>query len=179
VIVRHNLSQTAAAEFSADEVYRYRLRRSFVGSVLDKPENPVVFIMLNPSTANAIDDDPTIRRCCSFARAWGHSDLLVVNLFALRSTDPDALLSHADPVGPENNEVLADLPRCKIVVAWGSHIASRKRAEFVATILESDRLNALGVTLSGAPKHPLYLRADSLLIPWSATQAGQKRSAAE
>jgi hypothetical protein len=165
--VRYNLPKTAAAEFSVDEVYRYRLRRSFTGHVLEKPAKPVVFLMLNPSTANAIEDDATIRRCCGFALAWGHTDLLVTNLFALRSTDPDALLSHADPIGPANDAVLADLPDCPIIAAWGAHIAAPKRAERVVELVKRPLL-CLGTTAQGAPRHPLYLKADSMPVPWRA-----------
>lgn len=168
MITRYNLGGTAGAEFSECGTYRYRLRRSFTGRVLEAPTNPVVFLMLNPSTADATEDDPTIRRCCGFARAWGHTDLLVSNLFALRSTDPDALLSHPDPVGPENNEVLAGLPRCPIICAWGSHVAARERGKFVTAMLRGsgDRLLCLGLTKGGAPRHPLYLPASAVLRPF-------------
>lgn len=166
MIVRHNLTYSAGAEFSDDEVYRYRLRRSFAGNVLEKPVRPVTFLMLNPSTATALEDDPTIRRCIGYARAWGYTDLLVANIFALRSTDPDALLSHADPVGPENDAVLADLPDGPVIAAWGSHIAARKRAGRVVELVRRP-LMALGVTQGGAPRHPLYLRADLCPQPWA------------
>lgn len=161
MITRYNLGGTAGAEFSECGTYRYRLRRSFTGRVLEAPTNPVVFLMLNPSTADAIEDDPTIRRCCGFARAWGHSDLLVSNLFALRSTDPDALLRHPDPVGPENDAVLAGLPRCPIIAAWGAHPAAVKRARAVRELLAGRELLALGLTKGGAPRHPLYLLASA------------------
>jgi hypothetical protein len=163
--VRHNLLRTAAAEFSDDEVYRYRLRRSFAGDVLAPPPNPVVFLMLNPSSATALEDDPTIRRCIGFAKAWGHSDLLVGNIFALRSTNPDALSGHTDPIGPENDAVLADLPDCMIVAAWGAHLMAARRSARVRELLGRE-LHCLGTTNSGAPKHPLYLPAVSTPRLW-------------
>lgn len=166
-IIRHDLALTAAAEFSDCERYRYVLRRCFAGSVLDAPANPVVFCMLNPSTATAMENDPTVRRCIGFAKAWGHSDLLVVNLFAMRSTDPDELTRAVDPVGPENDAALASIPATvPVVLACGSHKMVTKRLARAAEILARPLL-CLGVTAAGLPKHPLYLRVDSPLIPWN------------
>ena len=121
-----------------------------------------MFVGLNPSTADEARDDPTIRRCVGFARDWGFARLDVVNLYAFRSTDPRALWRAGDPVGPENDLVLAHvLGRADFVLAaWGVH-ARQERVRDVASILGRLRLHALGVTNAGAPRHPLYVRADA------------------
>lgn len=157
------------AELSDDGRHRWMLARRWASGHL------VRFVMLNPSTADATVDDPTIRRCVGFAKAWGFAGLHVVNLYALRSTDPKALWAtdYADRVGEENNSHLQweaawarvhDLP---IVAAWGANAEPRRVAE-VLEIPHMDRLQALGVTKAGQPRHPLYLRSDSQLQPWTA-----------
>lgn len=137
--------------------YRYRLERTW------DPELPrVAFLMLNPSTADAEADDPTIRRCIGFAKSWGFGGLIVGNLFALRSTDPKALYSHPDPIGPENNGHLRTISvdAETIVCAWGAHGAFRDRGREVAKMLDFCNLAALKVTKEGHPGHPLYIAAD-------------------
>lgn len=110
----------ATADFSPDLSYRYRLTRTWDQClVCNRP--PAVFVMLNPSTADASLDDPTIRRCVGFAKAWGCPGLTVVNLYALRSADPKALWSHPDPVGPDNNRWISEV----LLRAW------RQRAPLV------------------------------------------------
>ena len=117
--------------------------------------------MLNPSTADAIMDDPTIRRCIGYAEDWGYGRLVVGNLFALRSTDPRQLDDHSTPVGSDNDEHL--LAICdeaeKIIVAWGTHGSLRDRDRKVAQLLNVD-LYALDTTQDGHPAHPLYQPAD-------------------
>ena len=95
---------TSGATFSDDGVYRYRLWREW-----DADLPSCLFIMLNPSTADATQDDPTIRRCIDYARRWGFGRLEVGNLFALRSTDPKALYAADDPVGPDNDDALMEM----------------------------------------------------------------------
>lgn len=167
--IRHDMLRTRAAEFSDCGTYRYRLRYIVHGGdVLAEPVAPVVFLMLNPSTADELKPDPTVTRCLGFARSWGRSDLFVVNLFALRSTDPAALTTHADPVGPENDSVLATLPHdATIIAAWGAHPMARDRASDVVAILRRPLL-CLGMTAKGAPRHPLYMPAKSCPQPWPA-----------
>jgi hypothetical protein len=166
--VLHNLGRTHAAEFSDDLAYRYRLRRSLTGDVLSAPERPVVFVMLNPSTADATTDDPTIRKCVGYAQRWGYTDILVANLFAVRSTDPSKLPTFADPVGPENDEVLQSLPRgVPTICGWGRDKFARNRTKVVAGLLRRPLL-CLGVNGDGSPKHPLYLRGDICPQPWEA-----------
>ena len=149
---------TGGAAFSRDRRYRYRLWRRW-----DRSRPAIAFCMLNPSTADARRDDPTIRRCIGFARAWGYGGLEVVNIFAMRATDPRALRSARDPVGPRNDAfMLRAAARSPVVIAWGVHGALRDRGNEALRLLGSTSLLlALGRTRSGAPRHPLYLRHDS------------------
>jgi hypothetical protein len=147
--------------------YRYWLSR-----VWDASLPASVWIMLNPSTADASQDDPTIRRVIGFSRAWGCGSATVYNLFALRSTSPVAIRSHADPVGPDNDRHLAGIPpRARIVAAWGQHGAHRDRCSIVCSRLAAAgvRLSCLGTTQSGQPKHPLYIAAATKLVPFPGT----------
>lgn len=152
----------ASASMSACGVYRYQLRREWGASLrgLDQPR-VCLFVMLNPSTADAIVLDPTVRRCIAFADALGCTTLLVGNLFALRSTDSKALYAHAEPVGhPENDIALHDMAREAdlIIAAWGAHGALHGRGERVLDDLASLRtVHALATTKDGHPGHPLYL----------------------
>lgn len=156
----------AGATFSDDEQYRYRLWRMWeVQSV------PMVFVMLNPSTADEQRLDPTLRRCEGFARREGRGGLMVVNLFGLRATDPRALERHTDPVGPENDEIIRDVLSAADpwVVAWGSHPIVR-RFDRVGRLLELSpgaRLPlCLGINRDGQPRHPLYVPRDCPLMKW-------------
>jgi hypothetical protein len=133
----------------------------------------LVWIMLNPSTADAVSDDPTIRRCVSFARRWGYGGIDVYNLFALRSPSPRALETADDPVGPANDAWLDKTLKAggPIIGAWGScqTALQRNRAARVREILLNgslDRILCLGLTATGQPKHPLYARNDTVLEPW-------------
>lgn len=159
----------SSAVLSADGVYRYELRR-----VWGDPDRLVGWIMLNPSTADADIDDPTIRRCMGFARSWGYGGIVVRNLFALRATNPAVLRWHADPVGPENDYWLlagGQETDCLTVCAWGVHGSMNGRAHAVAPRLAAGglRLHHLGLTRSGAPRHPLYLPGLTEPTAWSAS----------
>ncbi|MCC6428308.1 MAG: DUF1643 domain-containing protein [Phycisphaerales bacterium] len=142
--------------------YRYELTRFWDGR---KPA--IAFVMLNPSTADAQVDDPTIRRCIGFAQAWGYGELRVYNLFALRATEPAELLGDTDPVGPDNAAYLARAVKCeRIVCAWGAAKMPRNH-QFHALLVtdhlmgaESRSLHCLGYTADGSPRHPLYVAAD-------------------
>lgn len=150
--------------------YRYWLARSWS----DEPR--VVFVMLNPSTADARLDDPTIRRCLGFARTWGAGGLVVVNLFALRATNPAALLAVADPVGPDNDAHLIghaggcalNDPPLAVVAAWGAKGTHLGRDRRVVTMLRARgvHLQCLGKTAEAHPRHPLYVRGDAPLVPF-------------
>lgn len=145
--------------------YRYRLTRDFGMVGVDT----CCFIMLNPSTADAEQDDPTIRRCIGYAKALGCGELTVVNLFAYRSTDPDALyaLSKQDAIGPENDRHIAEACNAShiIICAWGNHGKHLGRADDVLKLIRAQqgaRPMALKVNpKSGQPAHPLYLKADA------------------
>lgn len=144
--------------------YRYALTRTWAPAA-----GAVCFVMLNPSTADASEDDPTIRRCIGFARAWGFGRLEVVNLFAWRATDPAALRGVADPVGPENDGHIMRAARgAKLVIAaWGAHGALLERGEEVRAMLARRFVvHHLGLTKEGHPRHPLYLRADLQPEAW-------------
>jgi len=154
--------------FAAEFRYRYRLSRQW-----GRPWRPLVFVMLNPSTAGATADDATITRCRGIAGREGMTGIVVVNLFALIATDPDRLLSDPDPVGPHNDEFIADAVSTrggKVVCAWGANAARpryRGRVQDVLDILEGLNVSwqALGRTRSGHPPHPGRLPAGSPLIP--------------
>lgn len=156
------------AELSDDGLYRYRLWRTW------EPGLPrMAWIMLNPSTADAEVDDPTIRRCIGFAKREGMGGIEVVNLYALRATKPTHLLHHPDPEGPDNgkhwNAVLGDGRTGKVVAAWGSHVDDSglpgSRAYWQDPPLP---LWCLGWTKAGHPRHPLYVRADEPLVKFTA-----------
>ncbi|WP_434922712.1 DUF1643 domain-containing protein [Glutamicibacter sp. PAEs-4] len=155
------------AEISNDGRYRYLLGRRWDASL---PE--CTFIMLNPSTADARQDDPTIRRCINFAKSYGCGSLLVGNLYAFRATDPRDLFRADDPVGGEmNDEVLIDLlARSELVIAaWGAHAHPSRVAE-VLRLPGAERMLALATTKAGAPRHPLYLSKTVTPVVWKANQ---------
>lgn len=151
------------AAFDPTGRYRYRLRRSWSAG----PR--VVFVMLNPNTADAVRDDPTIRRCIGFARRWGFASVDVVNLFAYRTVDPRELARVADPVGPDNDlHITRAVRRADLVVcAWGATRLARERGARVAALVAQREVRCLGRTKAGAPRHPLYLRADTALRRFS------------
>ena len=153
-----------AAVFSPDRQYRYVLRRT-----IGLGDGRCLFIMLNPSTADETQNDPTIRRCMGFARDWGYGTLEVCNLFALRSTDPKALYQADDPVGPLNDAtIMYTAQRAnRIVLAWGVHGGFQDRGDQVRVALDRNGFEAvcLGMTLSGEPKHPLFLPRSTPPMP--------------
>ncbi len=161
-----------AAIISDDGVYRYWLRRE-LPLQLGAAEDTCVFIMLNPSTADAEHDDPTIRRCMGFAEALGCSALEVVNLYAHRATDPEVLLRAGrrgvDIVGPDteaNIEAAAARGRY-VIAAWGANAPLPRVADVLGIPGPAmAELFCLGTTDSGAPRHPLYVRADKQIEPW-------------
>jgi len=147
------------------ERYRYLLTREWG----DGPT--ATFVMLNPSTADAMRNDPTIRRCISYAHAWGCGALIVANLYAWRATDPAELWTADDPVGPDNDAHLYAAAQAAaesggpLVGAWGANA----RADRIAAVLAlsgMDRLQALAVTKDGQPRHPLYLKSVLTPQPW-------------
>lgn len=160
-----------SAHISTDGLYRYSLHRDWHDYSTHLRPRWVTFVMLNPSTADADQDDPTIRRCIGFAKALGGTALAVVNLYAFRATSPADLWKAEDPVGPLTDTVLAqfldmasryDHP---IIAAWGAH-ARPDRVAWLMSQDGSERLQALHTTKSGAPGHPLYLPASCVPTPW-------------
>ena len=155
-----DLFKSSSAVLSECGLYRYRLERRWA----DGPK--ALFIMLNPSTADAEKDDPTIRRCISFAKREGCGGLIVVNLFAFRATEPDALLLADDPIGPDNPGALAAaVADCDgpLIAAWGAWPGARAAGEAVVRKL-GPRARCLGLTKAGSPRHPLYVAGDAPLI---------------
>ncbi|MSS71760.1 MAG: DUF1643 domain-containing protein [Candidatus Latescibacteria bacterium] len=145
--------------------YRYALYRAW-----DPGAPRIAFVMLNPSTADAAQDDPTIRRCIGFARSWGYGALEVVNLFAYRATDPEVLRRVPDPVGPENDRYILRARRRarETLVAWGNRGVLLGRYEAVLHLLLRGReaVHCLGWTQAGHPRHPLYLKTEATPIPF-------------
>jgi hypothetical protein len=158
------------AKISGCGTYRYALLRRWGDGLA------ATFVMLNPSTADADIDDPTIRRCIGFSRAWGYAALRVVNLYALRSTDPRGLWTATDPVGPENDQWLtkyamaASTQGTPLIAAWGAN-ARPDRVQHVLALPGFHRLTALGTTKAGQPRHPLYLRNAAVPEPWPEARA--------
>ena len=133
-------------------------------------EGQVAFCLLSPSTADAVEDDPTIRRCVGFAQQWGYSRLIVVNLFAFRATDPSELVKCPDPVG-ENNDtyILQNAGKAALFVAgWGTKGVMLNRHDAVLDMLSSRGVvvHTLGQNGDGTPKHPLYLSKQTVPRPY-------------
>jgi hypothetical protein len=143
------------------EMYRYTLTR-----IWDRSKRRVCFVMLNPSTADGYEDDPTIRRCIGFAERWGYGSLSVVNLYAFRATDPRELWKTTFPVGKENDTWIerAVLESKCVVAAWGAGAKCRVRTRQVMSLLKG--AVCLGTSKSGAPRHPLYVSYEVMPTPY-------------
>jgi hypothetical protein len=141
------------AEFSRCRQYRYWLQIAWGG-----PKR-VNFLMLNPSTADEIANDPTVERCERRARAWGYGGLIVTNIFAYRATDPRVMRAQGDPVGPANDAYIRTAAAMSdlVICAWGAHGTYRGRSVEVRRIVEQFEPHALRVSKGGEPCHPLYL----------------------
>lgn len=153
----------STATFSPCRAYRYSLWRRW-----GTPEQGyAMFIGLNPSTADEVQDDPTIRRCIQFAKDWGYGGLVMANLFAFRATKPADMKAALDPVGPENDVYLQKLSAdaSVVVAAWGTDGTHLRRGEAVREMLPN--LYALGFTKVGQPRHPLYLSKKLTPIQWT------------
>lgn len=160
------------ASLSPDGLYRYSLHRRWGGA------RTVLWVMLNPSTADAYVDDRTISRCIGYSRAWGYEQLRVVNLYALRTTKPEHLEHHPDPVGPMQMAEwhLAVQGAELAVLAWGEHKVPRTSwgdmRKPVTTLLQAHSIptKALGITKGGDPRHPLYLKNGLQPLPYDYLQ---------
>lgn len=164
------------AGLEAEPLYRYSLVRTWPDGYRHRASershvSTVNFLMLNPSKATAEKNDPTVRRCMGYARAWGYGRLVVTNLFAYRSTDPKGLEAVDDPVGPDNNRIITQRAHAAdlTIAAWGEWGYYRERGREVAEMLTAEGipLFALAVTQFGAPRHPLRLAGDLEPIPWT------------
>ncbi len=158
------------AQYSPCERYRYVLTR-----VWDESGPRALFVMLNPSTATEVRNDPTVERCERRARALGFGAFRVCNIFALRSTDPRGLRRHAEPVGPENDAAIVGSCHWanqraggRVVCAWGNHGAYKNRGPEVEALMRSARIALfhLGMTRTGHPRHPLYVAYSRGLEAW-------------
>ncbi|MEE4661844.1 MAG: DUF1643 domain-containing protein [Halieaceae bacterium] len=155
--------QEAGADIrGARRQYRYSLWR-----IWDRSLPAVLFIGLNPSTADARRDDPTLVRCMGFARDWGFGGVYTVNLFAFRATDPEVMKRARHPVGRDNdNVILATAARAQcLVAAWGNDGAWRGRGEAVRSMLPG--LHYLKLNATGQPAHPLYLPRGLHPMAWA------------
>lgn len=156
---------TTTAVISPCGRYRYSLSR-----IWDIELPTLSWCMLNPSTADAVQDDPTVRKCVGFARRWGFGSIHVVNLFAWRATDPRELDAVEDPVGPDADRWIQRAFRCPVVVAWGAGLPRRceRTAQRIALVREAAGASAtcLGLTKAGEPRHPLMLAYATERQPW-------------
>lgn len=160
--------EQSGATFDDSKVFRYRLWRRW------DPAAPYMAVIgLNPSTADETRDDPTIRRCISFARREGLGGLEMLNLFAFRSTDPRKLAESGWPVGDQNMAHIVEVclrPMCaRVVLAWGSNAPSGTARNMVQRLRAAGvpKLWCFGRTNQGLPRHPLYLRKDAALEEWT------------
>jgi len=155
----------STAVYSDCERYRYSLTR-----IWDAQGSKALFVMLNPSTATEVQNDPTVERCERRARTLGFGAFQVTNIFAWRDTDPRAMRAAADPVGPENDAAIltgaswAD----QVIAAWGTHGAHLGRGAQVQALLRRTGAPVchLGLTKDGHPKHPLYIAYAQQTQPW-------------
>jgi len=160
------------AELSDCGTYRYMLGRAW-----DEESPCVNFVMLNPSTADHKTDDPTIRRCIGYAKAWGAGELVVTNLYPFRATDPAAMKSAENrrgPVDPLGHRRLNDMHIAKwaanasvVVCAWGNNAETKVAREAVILLRSIGKTpHALRLSKGGNPSHPLRLPADLKPVPW-------------
>ncbi|MEW6777694.1 MAG: DUF1643 domain-containing protein [Bdellovibrionota bacterium] len=155
------------ASFSHCGRYRYDLWRSFPNTT---GHRTVAFVMLNPSTADAVKNDNTIRRCISFAHDWKCYRLAVVNLFAFRSSNPAGLANVEDPIGPDNDRFITHwIRRADLVIAaWGANKAvAMRKADVVTRLRNYNQIWCLGHTQDGSPRHPLYTPAGTRLVVYT------------
>lgn len=156
----------STAVYSDCERYRYSLTR-----VWDESAGKVLFVMLNPSTATEVQNDPTVERCERRARTLGFGGFRVTNIFAWRDTDPRKMRAATDPIGPYNNQTLLDGADWadQVIAAWGTHGAHMNRGAEVTELLVAtgQPLFHLGLSKQGHPKHPLYLPYTQQPEAWS------------
>lgn len=159
------------AIFDETRTYRYVLIRKISSNL-----PAILFIMLNPSIADEHKDDPTIRRVIGFAKLWGYGIVLVMNLFAFRSTNPSLIKEVKDPIGKKNDYYLKLISGLvsKIIVAWGTNGKYLNRANNIMKILpKKNKLYCLEKTKDGHPRHPLYVQRDVIPQPFGWETSGE------
>lgn len=160
-----DLFESTGADFSPCRRYRYRPWRTW-----DTSRPACMFLMLNPSTADEVDNDPTVERCERRARQMGYGGLVVGNIFAFRSTDPAGLYGEQDPIGPGNDvAILCAAEEAGIVICgWGGHGALHGRGEAVRRMLHKAciKTHYLELNGDGTPRHPLYVAYARKPTPW-------------
>lgn len=158
-----SLFMESGAVLSKDGRYRYSLTRIW------DPEKPrVCFVMLNPSSADAEQNDPTIKRCIRFAESWGYGAIEVVNLYAFRTHLPELLAAEPEPCGPDNDAyILKAVQNAQMIIAaWGVHGHEGPLRRAVGSLINRE-VYCLGTTKNGAPRHPLYVHSSALVLPFS------------
>ncbi|MEO1447338.1 MAG: DUF1643 domain-containing protein [Cyanobacteria bacterium J06635_11] len=188
---KETIERTAIFDVTGN--YRYRLDRRWPAQATGRSKQPasntrsaskadpwVAFIMLNPSHADATCDDPTLRACMQFAQRWQYRALSVVNLFGYRTPHPTVLKTAEDPIGRENDaHVIAAVKQAEtVVLAWGNWGTLLGRDRAILTLLQpySHKLHCLALNQSGQPKHPLYIKRDTVLQPFSALKRSREKS---
>lgn len=155
----------STATYSDCAFYRYALTRTW-----DPEGLRVLFVMLNPSKATEVQNDPTVERCERRARALGFGAFQVTNIFAWRDTDPFQMRKASDPVGPENAAAILEGAAWadQIIAAWGTHGAHRDQGPQTEALLRrtGKPLFTLGLSKHGHPKHPLYISYDQKPVIW-------------
>jgi hypothetical protein len=154
-----------ACIFSPDRNYRYLLIHKWNGLF---PERVCMWIGLNPSIADELKLDNTLRRIRAFSAAAGFNSFYMVNLFALVATDPKVMKAHPAPVGPENDQHIERALKkvMTVFVAWGAHGKHFDRDRQVLALLRDRQVCCLALTREGCPKHPLYLKGTLRPIPY-------------
>ena len=155
----------SSAVYSQCKKYRYSLTRTIPNSKVS-----LLFILLNPSTATEIANDPTVSRCQTRAKMLGYASFRICNLFAYRTKSPAIMKKYPDPIGPQNNHIINDsiLWATKIICAWGSHGTHLNRSIEIRKMIDATgvTVNHLGLTKNNQPKHPLYLSYSQKPVRW-------------
>ena len=154
--------------------YRYFLRRleNKVTGLIEPDKPPMVVVLLNPSTADEIKDDPTVAKSRRHAAGWGYGEVIILNAFAYRATDPKNMKAQPDPIGPKNDQVIQETCAAvvalggRIVCGWGNHGQHLGRSDALRALLSPFETWAFKVSKTGEPSHPLYLSMATQLVPY-------------
>lgn len=162
------------AKFSECRRWRYTLWRRW--SAFDESERLAVWLCLNPSTASEHKNDPTVTRCIEFSKSWGHTGMVMLNLFAYRATDPREMKRFEEPIGSENDATIIEVCQyaATVICGWGNHGLFNDRASKVLSKLRRHKVkpHCLVITGKGQPQHPLYVKASTQPIPFSGRTNG-------